>query len=66
MSEDYQTLRQELDKVLGKLQQTDLDIDEAIKLHEHGTKLVAQLQKHLKTAENKIAKVRKVSKTGKA
>lgn len=52
----YHQLKAELDEVLARLQQDDIDIDEAMKLHEQGTKLVAELETYLKTAENKITK----------
>jgi exodeoxyribonuclease VII small subunit len=55
---DYQTTSQELDAVLGALQQPDVAVDEAVKLYEKGMKLIEQLEKHVATAENKLEKVR--------
>lgn len=55
----YQQLQQELDNLMSKLQDDQLDVDAAITTYEAATKIIAQLQKHLKTAENKLNKVKK-------
>lgn len=55
---DYQTLYEQLDAVLAKLQAPDVHVDEAVKLYEEGLKLVDALEKHLKQAENKIEKLK--------
>ncbi|MCA9337367.1 exodeoxyribonuclease VII small subunit [Candidatus Saccharibacteria bacterium] len=55
-NKSYRELKEQLDEVLARLQQDDIDIDEAMKLHQHGTKLVTELETYLKTAENKITK----------
>lgn len=60
MSEkNYQTLSAELDNVLAKLQDPDVQVDEAVALYEQGTKLIAQLEKQLQTAENKLIKLKR-------
>ncbi|MGH7157668.1 MAG: exodeoxyribonuclease VII small subunit [Candidatus Saccharimonadales bacterium] len=59
MSESYQTLRAKLDSVLAKLQQPDVGVDEAVKLYEEGTQLVARLEKYLQAAENKLTKLKR-------
>jgi exodeoxyribonuclease VII small subunit len=56
---NYRELSAELDEILSSLQTDDLDIDEAMAKYERGTKLVQQLEDHLKTAENKIVKLKK-------
>ena len=56
--QDFQTLSDKLDAVLAKLQASDVQVDEAVKLYEEGLKLVAELEKHLKQAENKIEKLK--------
>lgn len=43
----YQDLKGQLDDIIAKLQDEDLDIDTAIKLHEQGQKVVAELEKYL-------------------
>lgn len=55
---DYQTLNRQLDEVLAKLQAPDVQVDEAVQLYEAGLKLIAELEKHLKQAENKIEKLK--------
>ncbi|HEU4984186.1 MAG TPA: exodeoxyribonuclease VII small subunit [Nitrososphaera sp.] len=56
--QDYQTLSEKLDAVLAKLQAPDVHVDEAVKLYEEGLKLISELEKHLKQAENKIEKLK--------
>lgn len=55
--EDYQTLSAELDGVLAALQRPDVQVDDAAKLYEQGLKLIAQIEKQVATAENKIRKL---------
>lgn len=55
---DYQTLSNQLEDVLVKLQAPDVHVDEAVKLYEEGLKLIAALEKHLEQAENKIEKLK--------
>lgn len=55
---NYQTLSAELDGVLAKLQDPDIQVDDAVKLYEQGLKLVSELEKHLKKAENKLTKLK--------
>jgi exodeoxyribonuclease VII small subunit len=58
-----QTLSAELDGVLARLQDPDIQVDDAVTLYEQGLKLVAELEKHLKKAENKLTKL-KLSQPG--
>ena len=58
---NYQTLNAQLDGILTKLQDPDVEVDEAVQLYEQGTKLIAQLEKHLKQAENKLTKLKKAA-----
>lgn len=55
---NYQELKTELDDVMSKLQQEDLDVDEAVKLYQRGLELVQQLEKYLKTAENSVKQLK--------
>lgn len=60
MSEtSYHSLHAALDEVLAKLQDPTVDVDESVKLYEQGAKLIAQLEKHLQTAENKLTKLKR-------
>ncbi len=56
---DYQTISNELDKVLAQLQDTEVAIDDAIDLYQQGEKLIKELEVYLKTAQNKITKLPK-------
>jgi exodeoxyribonuclease VII small subunit len=54
----YKELQTELDTLMMKLQDDELDVDTAITTYEQASKIITQLQKHLKTAENKLNKVK--------
>lgn len=56
----YQQLRDELDEVMDWFNNAgqELDVDAAIKHYQKGMELVKELEKQLKTAENKITKVK--------
>lgn len=56
---NYKQLSTELDEIMSKLQADDIDIDEATKLYSQGTDIVKQLEAYLKTAENKVIKLKK-------
>lgn len=55
---DYGALNEELDVILAKLQSDDLDVNEAISLYERGMQITKDLEAYLKTAENKITKLK--------
>lgn len=57
MGATYTDLQQQLDAVVAGLGNDNTDIDEAIKLYEQGTNLVAELKTRLQTAENTITKL---------
>jgi exodeoxyribonuclease VII small subunit len=54
---DYRALSDELEAIVTDLQQDDIDVDLAMQKYERGLELIAQLEKYLKTAENKIEKL---------
>lgn len=54
---NFRALQAELDAIMNKLQETDFDIDEAIIAYERGMEIVADLEKYLKQAENKVTKL---------
>jgi exodeoxyribonuclease VII small subunit len=58
VKQDYQALSSELESIVLNLQQDSLDIDEAVKRYERGLELVAVLEAYLKTAENKVTKLK--------
>ncbi len=55
---DYVKLSKELDTILSVLQSAELDIDEAVKQYERGMEIVKQLEAYLKTAENRVTKIK--------
>lgn len=59
MSEDgsYRQLNEELEKVIDKLQSSDLDVDHVIEEYKRGIVLIDKLEKYLESARNKVAKV---------
>jgi len=59
MTKTTSELQTELDELLMWFESDQVDIDEAVTKYEHGLKLVAELQKRLKNAENTIKKITK-------
>lgn len=58
MKTDYKALSAELDEILGKLQSSDLDVDEAVRAYTRGMEISKQLETYLKEAENKVTKIK--------
>jgi len=54
----YQELSAELDSVMAQLQAEDIDIEKAVQAYERGMTIVQELEKQLKTAENKVKKIK--------
>jgi exodeoxyribonuclease VII small subunit len=54
---DYRALSDELETIVQALQRDDIDVDVAMQKYERGLELVEQLEKYLKTAENRIEKL---------
>jgi exodeoxyribonuclease VII small subunit len=55
---NYEQLRAELDSIVAELQRDDLDVDKALEYYRRGLELVKQLEKYLKTAENKVRDIK--------
>lgn len=53
---DYRTKSAELEQVLADLQNPDIQIDEATKLHARGLKLAEEIEAYLQQAENEVRK----------
>lgn len=53
---DYRTKAEELEKIVTALQNPDIQIDEATKLHADGLKLVSELEAYLNQAEITVKK----------
>lgn len=56
-TQTYQELQAELSSILGQLQDSNVDVDEATVLYERGMEIVRQLQVRLDEAENTIKKI---------
>ena len=54
----YQELSSELDQLLEELQTAELEVDDAIAKYERGMAIIEQLETQLKTAENKVKKIK--------
>lgn len=54
---DYRALSDELEAIVQGLQRDDIDVDMAMQKYERGLELVDQLEKYLKSAENRIEKL---------
>ncbi len=54
----YRELSAQLDEVLAKLQDPELDVDGAARLYEKGLQLISDLEKHLEQAETNIQTIR--------
>lgn len=54
----YQSLASELDDILVELQQSDLDVDVAVKKYERGLELIKELEKYLGEAENRVTELK--------
>ena len=53
---DYRAKADELERIVTQLQNPDIQIDEATKLHAAGLKLVTELEKYLNQAEIEVRK----------
>ncbi|HSX47171.1 MAG TPA: exodeoxyribonuclease VII small subunit [Patescibacteria group bacterium] len=60
----YKELRNELDKVISKLQSDTIDIDEVLILYKKGQKLIKELEDYIKKAENTIKEIKNNIKKG--
>jgi len=54
----FRELSDQLDAVLQQLQTDEVDVDEALKLHKQGTKLLEQLEKRLTSAEHQVTTIK--------
>jgi exodeoxyribonuclease VII small subunit len=57
-SSSYQSLSVELDDIMSRLQREDIDVDEAVQLYSRGMEVVRELQTYLKSAKNKVEKIK--------
>jgi exodeoxyribonuclease VII small subunit len=55
---DFGQKSAELEEILRKIQLPETPVDEVLSLYERGTKLATDLETYLKTAENKLEKLK--------
>jgi exodeoxyribonuclease VII small subunit len=53
----YRELSEQLEDILLWFESGDVDLDEAVTKYEEAQKLLGEMEKYLKTAENKIHKI---------
>ncbi len=56
-SKSYLQLSQELDEILLWFESDEVDLDQAVAKYQEAMQLIQQMEKYLKTAQNKIRKV---------
>jgi exodeoxyribonuclease VII small subunit len=56
-NKSYREMAEHLDQIMLWFESDDIDIDEAVKKYEEAVKLLDEMEKYLKTAENKIRKI---------
>jgi exodeoxyribonuclease VII small subunit len=57
-SPTYRELSDQLETILTRLQADDIVVDEALALHEQGSKLITQLEERLTDAELKVKQLK--------
>ncbi len=57
-NKSYKQMSEELNNIMEWFESTDLDVDEALTKYEQATKLLDEMEKYLKTAKNKIVKIK--------
>lgn len=60
-TQNYQTLQEELDTLLARLQSGELSIDESVPAYERGLKIITELEAYLVSAQNKVTKLTAVT-----
>ena len=55
MKESYANLKNKLDDIIGKIQDSNTDLDEALILHAEGQKVLEKLHTYLDDAKQKIS-----------
>jgi exodeoxyribonuclease VII small subunit len=58
---NYSEAIAELEEITSYLESAEVDLDEAIKKFDRGSELANQIEKYLKTAENKIRSIKEKS-----
>jgi len=53
----YQELNEQLAEIMAWFESEEVDLDQAVTKYEQATKLLAEMEDYLKSAENKIKKI---------
>jgi exodeoxyribonuclease VII small subunit len=56
-TKNYRDMSQKLQEIMDWFESGEIDIDESIKKYEEASSLLKEMEKYLKTAENKIKKI---------
>ncbi|MEK7603422.1 MAG: exodeoxyribonuclease VII small subunit [Patescibacteria group bacterium] len=59
LSKTYQQMQTELDELVGLLRSQNVDIDISLKQYELAMLLINEMEAYLKTAKNKVTKIKK-------
>ena len=59
---DFEKELNRLKDIVNKIQNSDVSLDESLKLYEEGNKIIAELTEELKKAEDKVEKVIEANK----
>ena len=59
---DFEKELNRLKDIVNKIQNSDVSLDESLKLYEEGNKIIAKLTEELKKAEDKVEKVIEANK----
>jgi len=57
ITNDYNSLKQELDELIIKLQDDNTSIDQSLELYQRGVEITSKLSDYLRKAENKLSKI---------
>lgn len=55
---NYAKLKSQLDEILGKMEDPQIDVDTAVELYKQGMETVQALEEYLQSAETKIKTIR--------
>ncbi len=59
---DFEKELNRLKDIVNKIQNSDVSLDESLKLYEEGNKIIVELTEELKKAEDKVEKVIEANK----
>ena len=59
---DFEKELNRLKDIVNKIQDSDVSLDESLKLYEEGNKIIAELSEELKKAEDNVEKVIEANK----